>query len=90
MEEWNGHWACSDFLWAMIRGRRPYFLNRQPHSVHRKIMQDCGFQIVYDKPAETPSRIAKNRLARRFRTMPDNDLITSGAFMQAVKKGGRE
>jgi len=33
-EKWNGHWAYSDFVWKVIRGRRSYLLNREPHSVH--------------------------------------------------------
>ena len=27
---WNGHWTFSDREWRLIRGRRSWFLNRQP------------------------------------------------------------
>ena len=31
-ELWNGHWQYSDWIWKMIRGRRPYLINREPYS----------------------------------------------------------
>ena len=26
--EWNGHWALSEAVWSVIRGKTPYLLNR--------------------------------------------------------------
>jgi hypothetical protein len=84
--EWNGHWAQSDIAWKFIRGNRvQYSLNREPHSAHIYSLQKAGFQIVSDEKYHTPSRIRHAQLARRFRGMPDEDLITSGAFIQAIK-----
>ena len=38
-DKWNGHWTYSDFMWKVIRGNRPYLLNREPHSTHIKILK---------------------------------------------------
>lgn len=85
-KEWNGHWGYSDFMWKLVKGRRPYLLNRQPHSIHIEIMKNCGFEVVCDKQVKDFSGIQKSRLATSFMTMSDDDLATSGAFIQAVKK----
>jgi hypothetical protein len=40
---WNEHWTYSDFLWKIMVGRQAYLLNRQPHSVHLKLIEQSGF-----------------------------------------------
>jgi hypothetical protein len=85
-QPWNGHWRYSDVAWKLIRGKRPYFLNREPHSVHVKLLRECGFDIVCDLPRKAPSALTKRDLSTRFRGMLDEDLTTSGAFIQAVKR----
>ena len=35
-EKWNGHWSYSDLTWKLIRGKKPYLLNREPLSTHLK------------------------------------------------------
>jgi len=85
-DEWNGHWAHSDFMWKLIRGKQPYLLNREPHSTHIATLTEEGFKVVCDKKINSESRFTINELAPRFQSMSDDDLITSGAFIQAVKK----
>ena len=82
---WNGHWVISDLTWKMIRGRRPYLLNRQPHSAHLELLAANGFEIVADMRGTSHSPIRRKNLARRFRSMTDDDFVTSEAFVQAVK-----
>jgi len=83
--EWNGHWTFSDATWRLIRGRRRYAINREPLSTHLRLIEQAGFRIVYVKRLEKPSQIGREELAPRFRTMPDEDLTTSTALVQAVK-----
>ena len=85
-EAWNGHWACSDMTWKLIRGNRPFLLNREPHSTHLKIMAEEGFTVVCDRTFRTESRLTRRRLAKRFWDIPEDDLTVSGAFIQAVKR----
>jgi hypothetical protein len=84
-DEWNGHWVYSDFIWKLIRGRRPYLVNREPYSAHVTILQQEGFQIVGEKKVKSESCLTKRDLASRFKYISDDDLVTSGAFIQAVK-----
>lgn len=84
-KEWNGHWKYSDYLWKLMKGRRPYFPNREQHSTHLKLLQDAGFGIVRDIATESESRFSLRDLAPRFRGMTEDDLVTSDAFIQAVK-----
>lgn len=82
--EWNGHWAYSDFIWKLIKGKRPYLLNREPHSTHIAILKEEGYRVVCDKIFKSKSSLTKTALAPRFKSISDDDLTTSGAFIQAV------
>lgn len=84
-DEWNGHWAHSDFLWRLIKGRRRYLLNREPRSTHIAILLAEGFKIACDKRVKSESRLTVNELAPRFRSMSADDLVTSSTFIQAKK-----
>jgi hypothetical protein len=83
--EWNGHWAYSDLLWKLIKGKRPYFLNRVPHSEHISALMKAGLTVVCDKTVQSKSSLTQSDLARRFRRISDDDLMTSGAFIQAKR-----
>ena len=85
-DSWNGHWAFSDFTWKLMRGRRAYLLNREPHSTHIRLLKEAGFEIVCDGKIEMPSEIRSEQLAARFKNMSAEDIVISGTFVQAVKK----
>jgi hypothetical protein len=87
-DEWNGHWVYSDSMWRLIRGKRPYLLNREPHSTHIATLTEEGFRVVCDIRTESESRLTKNELAPKFKSISDDDLVTSGVFIQGVKKTG--
>jgi hypothetical protein len=82
-DEWNGHWACSDFKWNLLRGKRPYLLNREPLSTHVRLMREHGFDAVFEQLVTTPSQVTRAHLAERFRSMSEQDFTTSAAFIQA-------
>ncbi len=84
-EEWNGHWTYRDLIWKIIRGNRPYLLNREPHSTHIKLLAEEGFKIVCDKESKAKSIYKRQQLAPRFRSISEEDLETAGVFLQAVK-----
>lgn len=83
---WNGHWTYSDRVWSLIRGLWPYLLNREPYSRHLELLQEAGLQIVCEVKVKQPLRVRRRQLAPRFRNLSDDDLTTSGAFVQAVRK----
>jgi hypothetical protein len=87
--DWNGQWAYSDLAWKIIVGRRPYLLNRQPHSVHVGLIERSGFEILNDMVIRSASNLRREELAPRFRNLSDDDLTASGAFVVAsVAHGG--
>jgi SAM-dependent methyltransferase len=85
---WNGHWTYGDFAWKVIVGRRPYLLNRQPHSVHVRLIGRNGFRILEDTLFHSVSNLHRKELAPRFRALSDDDLTTSGAFIVACVARG--
>ncbi len=85
-EEWNGHWAYSDLIWKIIRGRRPYLLNRRPQSDHIRCLEENGFRVLCNLPVIDRTGIERRRLARPFQYLSDADLVTSGVYLLAEKK----
>ena len=81
---WNGHWTYSDLLWKLIVGRRPYLLNREPHSEHVKLLREAGFRIVSETRVRSASTLRARDLAAGFRGLSEDDLTTSGAFLVAT------
>lgn len=83
--EWNGHWSYSEPVWKIIRGARPWLLNRHCYSEHLEMITRTGFEIVYGGPVKGQDGIARGRLARRFKYISDDDLATSSALILARK-----
>lgn len=83
--EWNGHWTYSDAMWKLVRGKDVWLINRIPHSTHRQLIEQSGFRILEDVCVRKPCTFGRRKLARRFRHLTDDDLVTSEAFIQAVK-----
>ena len=81
---WDGHWAYSGFIWKLYVGGRPYLPNRQPQSPHIKYLEHFDFRILCDLKVKSQSSVARSRLAPRFNHLSDDELTTSGAFIQAV------
>lgn len=84
-ETWNGHWTYSDWTWRIIRGKRSYLINRVPASEHLRLIRQSGFEVVAALPARSESTIQRGALAPRFASLSDDDLTTSGLFVQARK-----
>jgi SAM-dependent methyltransferase len=83
---WNGHWLYPAPVWRLMRGRRAYLLNRAPHSAHLALMAANGFEVVCDNTLSNTSGYKSHELARPFRHLSEDDLTTSGAFIQVVKR----
>lgn len=84
--EWNGHWTYSEFIWKLIRGKRPYLLNRAPYSVHTRLHEEEGFNIVFEKKVKSETNITKEKLAHQFKSLSEDDFTTSGAYILSVKR----
>jgi hypothetical protein len=83
--EWNGHRKYSEFTWTMLRGRRPFFINREPCSVHLSLIQRAGFEIDCAWKNTRTDGIRREQLSRHWASLTDDDLMCSGLFVQAHK-----
>ena len=84
--DWYGHWTVPDPLWTVVRGRRPYLINRAGASEHLGRIERAGFEIVrLRRRAGDPA--PRSALAPAFRDMPDEDLGTAGCHLIARKRG---
>ncbi len=81
--QWNGHWACSSMMWRLVRGRRPYLLNRQPVSTHLGLLRTNRFEIVADHRVIQEDGVSKDELLDRYTGLDDETLKTSGSFIVA-------
>lgn len=84
-EEWNGHWKYPEWFWGVMRGCRPWFVNRQPHSAHLKMQVQAGFEICAEILDERKSEMSRKQLAKKFRMLSDKDLATAGAMLVSRK-----
>ena len=79
---WNGHWACSDRMWKLIKGRRPYFLNRKTCSEHLDEIRNAGFDIVREVRTTDSAVTARATLAP-VTTSPPRTSRSNGSAMSA-------
>jgi hypothetical protein len=82
---WNCHWRYSDAAWRVVRGNRPYFENRVPLSAYLKLCDDYDLQVVSVKRVEQEG-LPREKVAPRFRDLPEEDFVTSSAHIVAVRR----
>ncbi|HEY6863353.1 MAG TPA: hypothetical protein VI319_05595, partial [Burkholderiales bacterium] len=71
-------------VFKVLKGRRPFVINRLPCSVHLDLMQKQGFRFTCQlKRYENGLR--RSQLAARWRTLSDDDLNCAELFVQATK-----
>jgi hypothetical protein len=83
---WNGHWAFGDRTWRIVRGKRRYFLNREPLSTHLRLLDEHGFGVVATLAEEDRTGLARRDMAARFRSFSDDDLRTRTAYILARRR----
>lgn len=83
---WNGQWSYSDFVWKLIKSNRPYLINREPLSTHIDLLKSCRFKIVCILPERNTKGINRSQLAKRFKFISDEDMVTSSAYIISLKE----
>jgi SAM-dependent methyltransferase len=84
--EWNGHWGFSRLIWRLIRGRRPFLINRKLHSDHIKYLENYGFEILANRSWVSRAGIKRAGLAIEFAGMSNKDFYTSGAYLLSLRR----
>jgi hypothetical protein len=85
-ETWNHHWRYSDTAWRLVRGNRPFFENRAPLSTYLALCEQNGCEVLSVRRNEQEG-MPRERVAPRFRDLPEQDHKTSSAHIVAVKRG---
>jgi len=85
-DTWYGHWEYSDLEWKIIRGRKVFYINREPYSTHIKLLNDNNFKIIFDLKTIAKTKINSKNLAGRFKNSTPEDLTISSTFIQATKE----
>ncbi len=82
---WDGYRTYPDWLWWLVRGKRPYLINRTPPSEHVRLMEQNGFTVVRNLQRRADAALPARRLARRWRHLAEDDRFCDSAFIQAQK-----
>jgi hypothetical protein len=81
--EWNGHWQYPDWLWKIITGARPYFINRHPASAQVRMLEHAGFEVCL----QLRNYRADGLHPRELRAaLTEDDAHCCGLFVQARKR----
>lgn len=83
--KWYGHWEYSDFEWKIVRGRKKFYINRAPYSIHAHLMKINNFKIICEIKTFSEPINNKRMLAKQFKQLSEEDLSTSNLFIQAKK-----
>ncbi len=81
---WNGHWTIGDTAWCALRGKRPYLINRLPHSAHVAMLKERRFEIPVElDQVRAQEALPQSQFAPAFRAMSAADATTSVVFFVA-------
>jgi hypothetical protein len=83
---WNQHWMYGELTWTLIRGRRPYYVNRVPASEYLRLCEEHGFEVVAVTPVAADDSAPRSKLPRRFRDLPTTDYSTRAVHFVARKR----
>lgn len=84
--QWNGHWGIPSWHWRLIRGRRPYLINRAPYTCHTKAIAK-RFELCSVMLLEAREKgISENLYRQPFDNLSDKEKSITSAFIVAMKK----
>lgn len=84
---WDRHWTYGDARWAIIRGRRVNYINREPLSTYEGLCADLGFEIALLDVVPGSNSVPRRKLARRFQSLSERDRSVKAVHLVAVKRG---
>ena len=83
---WNGHWAYPEWLWKIILGKRGYLLNRRPYSIHPRLAEEHGFEIITAMRYERKDGLKLSQLSAIASGFTEEDACTASLFFQGRRK----
>lgn len=83
---WDKHWEFSDLYWKLLRGKRPYLINRLPLSEHLKLMEMYNFKIIDNQIIKAQSNINNRHSNKNFINFKEYDFTASVSYILGKKK----
>lgn len=78
---WNGHWTIDDPIWRLIRGARPYLINRLSHQDQLAAMRSHGLELIRDVLTQRSDGLTADRFNGAFASMSEADARTHIGFV---------
>ncbi|MGD0190188.1 MAG: methyltransferase domain-containing protein [Rhizomicrobium sp.] len=85
MRSWDGHRTFGASTWEVVVGARPFMINRLPHSRIVEEVELAGFEILVSERLTAEPTLAHKQLCRQWQAYTEEDVHTSGGFIQARK-----
>ncbi|MBN8280304.1 MAG: hypothetical protein J0M16_06825 [Gammaproteobacteria bacterium] len=82
---WDGHLQYPPRLWRLVKGARPYLLNRWPASAHRQCLEANGFRVVREDRILREPTLDPRSLPSPFRDWSAEDRRTASVHYVAVR-----
>jgi SAM-dependent methyltransferase len=80
---WDGHLQYPEWLWKIVKGRRPYLINRASPADHVHLLEREGCAVVDVVRVREPPTRGRNALPKPFSEWSDQDLATRSLFLIA-------
>ena len=77
---WDGHWKISNWRWFLLRGNRPYMINREPLSKHISIIKQNNFNLIKIENYLKDSNFSTKKFRKKI---SESDKNVSDSFIQA-------
>jgi SAM-dependent methyltransferase len=84
--QWDGHLQYPDFWWRVVKGRRPYLLNRRSPTEHLGWIESNGFRALSASRAGKTPALRPQDLAAPFRQWSDEDRQTATVHLIGVRE----
>ncbi len=85
LPRWDGVRALRSWQWRLLRGKRPYLINRVSCQGHLDALIRNGFHVVDLIRFERDPEVTRNQLAPEFRDLDERERRTAGAYIIASK-----
>ena len=83
--QWDKHWEYSDLYWKLLRGKRPYLINRMPLSKHLNLIESNNFKVLENQIVKLNSNIVNKNKYKKLKDFQDYDFTASVSYILGEK-----
>jgi hypothetical protein len=86
---WDGHLQYPPAIWRLVKGRRPYLLNRKSPTEQLTALAQAGFEVLAEIRTRSAPTLTPSTRAAAFRNWSDIDCETSSMTVVARRVEAR-